>query len=83
MYVSSKCFGVTESCVLYLATALRLKMDKSIMIYGDQSINTTVLTGVSVQTKQIEHIEMKPSCRCRKEILLGTSVYHDYYNALL
>lgn len=34
---------------------------------GDQSINTLLLTGVALQTKQIEHTEMKPSCQCRKK----------------
>lgn len=44
MCVSSKCFGVMESCILYLATAPRLKLDKFMMCCGDQSLNTILLT---------------------------------------
>lgn len=51
------------SCVCYLARA----MNKFKMNYGDQSINSVALTGVSVQTKQTEHTERKPSCQCGKK----------------
>lgn len=73
MCVSSKCSGVMGSCVCYLARA----MNKFKMNYRDQSINSVVLTGVSVQTKQTEHTERKPSCQCGKKIPPGTSAHPD------
>lgn len=73
MCVSTKCSGVVESCVCYLARA----MNKFKTNYGDQGIHSVVLTGVSVQTKQTEHTERKPCCQCGKKIPRGTSVHHD------
>lgn len=67
MCVSSKGFGVMESCVLYLATTPRLKLDKFMMGCGDQNINTMLLT----IDKQIEHTKMKPGCQWREKSHMG------------
>lgn len=68
-----------ESCVCYLARA----MNKFKINYGDQSINSVVLTGVSAQTKQTEHTERRPSCQCGKKPHMGLLCILTVTNTLL